>query len=376
MSSMPAHGGGPGPDASRDAAEPSVELVGTGPEFDVLQRRIARVARSDATVLVQGETGTGKEAVARRIHALSARRDGPFVVADFAALNENLFQSELFGHEQGSFTGATRQKSGLFDQAAGGTLFLDEIGEASALVQGGLLRVLESRSVRRVGATEEHTLDVRLISATNRDLARLVAAGRFRQDLYYRLSTVIFQLEPLRERKSEIPRLVEHHVARLNQRLGLHRKVSPEALLALAAWPWPGNVRELQHVLEGALVMAEGDVLRPEDLPLEASKLAPLGASPGTALLPHAAPHPPGTTVHKAPTPPALHPLPAGEPQEPWEPLTLAELERRHIARVLHSVGGKRSLAAQLLGISERSLYRRLHALGAALDADDAHAHH
>ncbi|HET8540038.1 MAG TPA: sigma-54 dependent transcriptional regulator [Anaeromyxobacter sp.] len=298
------------------------EIVGAGAEFDDLQRLIARVAASESTVLVRGETGTGKELVARSIHRLSRRREEPFVVVDCAALTESLLQSELFGHEQGAFTGATKRKHGLFEAADGGTVFLDEIGDVSPAVQAALLRVLETSTFRHVGGTQQVKVDVRLVAATNRALERLVDEGQFRRDLYFRLNAIKIELKPLRQRRSEIPALVEHFVALHNARHGTRKSCSPAAERVLVAYEWPGNVRQLRHVVERALVLADGSEFTPADLPPElgetTSRLSDRGA------------------------------------------LTLAEMEKRHIARVLAEVGGHRARAAQLLGISERNLYRKI----------------
>ncbi len=303
------------------------ELVGTGPAFEELSRLLPRVAASDSTVLVRGETGTGKELVARSIHRMSPRRDQPFVVVDCAALHENLLQSELFGHEQGAFTGATRRKHGLFEAADGGTVFLDEIGDVSPAVQAGLLRVLETSTFRHLGGTREVRVDVRLVAATNRGLERLMAEGRFRRDLFFRLNAIHIELPPLRQRRDEIPVLVQHFLALHNARHGTDTTVSPAAGQLLLRHDWPGNVRELRHAVERALVLAERGQVRPADLPPELRQAA-AGASP-----------------------------------EGGAPPTLAEVERAHIARVLAQVGGHRARAAQVLGISERNLYRRIHEL-------------
>jgi DNA-binding NtrC family response regulator len=304
-----------------------LDLVGVGPAFEDLRKLVAKVAPSDSTVLVRGETGTGKELVARGIHRLSPRRDRPFVVVDCAALHENLLQSELFGHEQGAFTGAARRKHGLFEAADGGTIFLDEIGDVSPAVQAGLLRVLETSSFRHLGGTQEVRVDVRLVAATNRALERLMAEGKFRQDLFFRLSAIHIEIPPLRQRRNDIPVLVEHFVAQHNARHGTRKGISPAAIEVLLHYDWPGNVRELRHVVERALVLADGDLIRPRDLPAELRQAAGRIGMDG----------------------------------EKAASLALAEVERRHIARVLAQVGGHRARAAQLLGISERNLYRRIH---------------
>ncbi len=300
------------------------ELIGLDPSFEELRRFLAKVAASDSTVLVRGETGTGKELVARHLHAMSPRRDRPFVVVDCGALQESLLQSELFGHEQGAFTGATKRKHGHFEAADGGTVFLDEIGDVSPAVQAGLLRVLETGSFRHVGGTEEVRVDVRLLAATNRALERLMGEGKFRRDLYFRLNAIHFEIPPLRKRRGDVPVLVQHFVAQHNARHGTRKGISPAAAEVLLRYDWPGNVRELRHVVERALVLAERDLIRPGDLPVELRQSAGLGAG--------------------------------AEPTT----LTLAAVERLQIARVLELVGGHRARAAQLLGISERNLYRRI----------------
>ena len=303
------------------------ELVGEGEAFEALRKLVAKVAASDSTTLIRGETGTGKELVARSIHRSSPRRDQPFVVVDCASLHENLLLSELFGHEQGAFTGATKRKHGLFEAADGGTVFLDEVGDVSPAVQASLLRVLETSSFRHVGGTQELRVDVRLVAATNRALERLMEEGKFRRDLFFRLNAIHVELPPLRERRREIPVLVDHFVAHHNQRHGAHKRLSPGAAEALQTYDWPGNVRQLRHVVEGSLALADGDLVGPADLPpevREAARRRGAGIEPGSLL-------------------------------------TLAEVERRHIARVLAEVGGHRARAAHLLGISERNLYRRIH---------------
>jgi DNA-binding NtrC family response regulator len=312
--------------AGLGAGSEGPDLMGGGPAFEDLRKLVAKVASSDSTVLVRGETGTGKELIARSIHRLSPRRDHPFVAVDCAALHENLLQSELFGHEQGAFTGATRRKHGLFEAADGGTIFLDEIGDVSPAVQAGLLRVLETSSFRHLGGTQEVRVDVRLVAATNRALERLIEEGKFRQDLYFRLNAIHIDIPPLRQRRSDIPVLVEHFVARHNARHGTSKGFSDAATEVLLHYDWPGNVRELRHVVERALVLADGDLIKPRDLPAELRQAAGrIGMEGETAGL------------------------------------ALAEVERRHIARVLAQVGGHRARAAQLLGISERNLYRRIH---------------
>ena len=307
--------------------DPGALFVGASPPFRQAMAMIERVAASDSTVLICGETGTGKEMAARLLHARSPRRSRPFVVVDCAALQEELLQSELFGHERGAFTGADRAKPGLFEVANGGTIFLDEVGETSQATQVKLLRVLDTSTFRHVGGTAEIRVDARVVVATNRDLAALVRQRLFREDLYYRLSTITVELPPLRQRREDIDLLAEHFVARLNERYGFSRRLGPEAMALLRGHDWPGNVRELLHAVESAAVVCEGPEILARHLP------AALRAS-----VPPSPPRPEG-----------VEPLP-----------TLQEMERAHIERALHATGGHRGNAARMLGISERSLYRKL----------------
>ena len=305
-------------------ADPGRGFVGESPPLRRMLALVERAAPTDSTVLVHGETGTGKELVAKLLHAGSQRRLRPFVVVDCGALQEELLQSELFGHERGAFTGADRAKPGLFEVANGGTIFLDEIGELSQATQVKLLRVLDGGSFRHVGGTAEIRVDARVIAATHRDLGALVRQRLFREDLFYRLSTITIELPPLRERPGDVDLLVAHALGRLQQRYELSRRVGPEALQLLRAYAWPGNVRELLHVVESAGVLCDGEIL-PEHLPAAVR-------SPGRA----------GGGV------------PAGELP------SLQELERVHVERVLAATGGHRGRAAAILGISERNLYRKI----------------
>jgi len=314
--------------------DPGSSFVGDSPEFQKMTRLVERVAPSDSTVLICGETGAGKELVAKLLHARSPRKGRPFVVVECAALQEELLQSELFGHERGSFTGADRAKPGLFEVAHGGTIFLDEIGEVSQTTQVKLLRVLDTSTFRHVGGTAEIRVDVRVIAATNRDLAGMVKEGLFREDLYYRLCTIMIDVPPLRERTEDIGLLAAHFVERLNERYGFHKRFGEEASRRLAGHDWPGNVRELMHVAEAAFVVCEGTLIRPEHLPPAFRQ----------------------TTV-----PGAAEASPAGRLP------TLRELEREHIERVLRAAGGHRGNTAKILGISERNLYRKLAEYGLLL---------
>ena len=307
-------------------------FVGASPEFQRLAQLIDRVAAAESTVLITGETGTGKGMIAKLIHARSPRRSRPFVVVECGALQESLLQSELFGHERGAFTGADREKPGLFEVAHRGTIFLDEIGEISQATQVNLLRVLDTSTFRHVGGTREIRVDVRVLAATNRELAEMVRQGRFREDLFYRLSTIALHMPPLRERRSDVELLARHFVASLNARFGTSKQLSESALAALGGYAWPGNVRELQHVVEAALVLCDGDAILPEHLPAGVRSNATAGA-------------------------PSLR-------QDPLSLPTLQQLEREHVERVLRASDGHRGNAARILGISERNLYRKLREYG------------
>ncbi len=293
-------------------------FLGDSPEFRNLLHMIDLVAPADSTVLITGETGSGKERVAKMLHARSPRRAKPFVVVDCAALQESLLQSELFGHERGAFTGADRAKPGLFEVAHGGTIFLDEIGEISQATQTKLLRVLDNSTFRHVGGAAEIHVDVRVLAATNRDMQAMVRQGHFREDLFYRLSTITVEIPPLRDRGGDIDLLARRFVDTFNERFGSAKQMSPAALDALRRHNWPGNVRELLHAIESAMVVCEG----PEILPVHLRIPKPAAQS-------------------KA--------LP-----------TLDQLERDHIRAALHSAQGHRAQAAKILGISERNLYRKL----------------
>jgi DNA-binding NtrC family response regulator len=305
-------------------------VVGRSPAMVEVYKTIARVAPGRSTVLVLGESGTGKELVARAIHEHSPRRKRPFVAVDCGALTESLLESELFGHVRGAFTGALIDKPGLFAEADGGTVFLDEIGDVTPGLQAKLLRVLQEQQVRPVGGTEWHAVDVRVVAATNRDLSAAVAAGRFREDLFYRLKVVSLALPPLRERREDVPLLVEHLVRRAAHECDKPVSgVSEAALALLCAYPWPGNVRELAHVLERGVALAQHEVLSAEDLPLEL----------------------------RQPPEPALAAAPADRP-------TLEQLKRRYVRAVLEESGGNVSRAAAVLGVDRRSLYRMLQRYG------------
>jgi DNA-binding NtrC family response regulator len=301
-------------------------FVGQSEAFCRVADLVGRIAPAEAAVLITGETGSGKEIVATLLHSRSPRREKPFVVVDCASLQESLLQSELFGHERGAFTGADRAKSGLFEVAHGGTIFLDEIGEVSLPTQVKLLRVLDTSTFRRVGGTSEIRVDVRLLAATNRDLAAMARQGLFREDLFYRLSTISLHVPPLRERNGDVELLARYFVGQLNERFGRRKQIGEAALDVLRRHDWPGNIRELKHVIEAALVVCDGDEVRPEHLPAALRRPEPAA---GANVFP-----------------------------------TLDELERDHIRRVLDSVDGHRAQAARTLGISERNLYRKLREYG------------
>ena len=310
-------------------------VLGESAEFRKVLQLVERVAATSSTVLITGETGAGKEMIAKLLHARSTRRDRPFVVVECAALQESLLQSELFGHERGACTGADRAKPGLFEVAHGGTIFLDEIGEVSQATQVKLLRVLDTSTFRHVGGTTEIHVDVRIIAATNRDLQAMVKQGLFREDLYYRLSTISVRVPPLRERRSDIALLAERFVAMLNERFGSQKRITPEALATLQRHDWPGNVRELLHVIESAIVVSDGVDIRAEHL---AGSLRAPGALSAARD--------------------------ASSPTEGGRVRTLEELERAHIESVLGLCQGHRGNAAKMLGISERNLYRKLREYG------------
>jgi two-component system, NtrC family, response regulator AtoC len=246
-------------------------LVGTSPIMADLQSEVERVARSDAKVLITGESGVGKEVVARAIHSSGPRQDHDFVAVNCAGLPETLLESELFGHVKGSFTGAYRDKPGKLEIAHKGTVFLDEVGEMTLRMQGLLLRFLETGELQKVGSDRSAAIvDVRVIAATNRSLRQLIEQGQFREDLYYRLNVIHLQIPPLRERRSDIPALIDHLNGRLtSRRPGAHISFAPDAMQAVMDYPWPGNVRELENVMERLLVTATSDVVTARDLPLE-----------------------------------------------------------------------------------------------------------
>jgi transcriptional regulator with GAF, ATPase, and Fis domain len=307
-------------------------IIGRAPALREVLQRAAKVAPTDATVLLTGESGTGKELVARAIHHGSVRSNGPFVAVNCAALPDALLESELFGHERGAFTGADRQRPGRFEQAQGGTLFLDEVGELSPAVQAKLLRVLQEREFQRVGGTATLRADVRVITATNRDLEREVAAGRFREDLFYRLNVFAVYLPPLRERGDDVLLLADYFVREIGGRMGKGEPgLSRDAREVLLQHAWPGNIRELSNAIERALIISDGGLLTAAQLAISAPR--------------------PRASAPSAPD--------RGEPRQ-----SLADWERQMVSDALHSAKGNRSRAAAMLGLTRSQLYTRLKRFG------------
>ncbi|MBF5044913.1 sigma-54-dependent Fis family transcriptional regulator [Aggregicoccus sp. 17bor-14] len=311
-------------------------MVGQSPAFRALMDTLRQAAPSSATVLLIGESGTGKELAARAVHELSPRARGPFVAINCAALPESILEAELFGVERGAFTGAVARKEGRFERASGGTLFLDEVGEMSPSAQVKLLRVLQEGEIERLGGTQTVRVDVRVVAATNKDLTREVAEGRFREDLYYRLNVVEVRIPALASRREDIPLLADaflrRHAAKNGRAL---RGFSPEATVLLESYAWPGNVRELEHAVERGVVLAKGDVVEASDLP-EGVRKGPRGSA--------------GHLV-----------IPIGTPME--------EVERRVIHETLRHTKGDKTLAARLLGIAARTIYRKLERDAAGAEA-------
>ena len=315
-------------------------IVGNSPAVRRMLEMIHTVAPSEATVLINGKSGTGKELVARAIHNQSQRKDGPWVAVNCAALTESLLESELFGHEKGAFTGADKRRDGRFLQADGGTLFLDEIGEISLLMQVKLLRAIQQREIQRVGGDATLKVDVRIVAATNRNLLDEVAAGRFREDLYYRLNVVSIQVPSLQERSEDIPLLAEHFLKVFGERNRKDVKgFTPKAMDMLIKYPWPGNVRELENAVERAVVLLFGSYVSERELPLAVTQ--------------------------------AYEQEDDAEPSAlsvPLEGATLEDVEREAILRMLDSVGDNKSEAAKRLGISRKTLHTKLKRYGQEQD--------
>lgn len=302
-------------------------IIGRSPEMEKLYRIIAKAAQSTHPVLICGESGTGKELVARSIHYSGPCHDKPFIPVDCGSLMPNLIESELFGYARGAFTGAVRAKDGLFSIAEGGTVFLDEVGELPTDLQATLLRAIQEKEIRPVGSNKKITINVRILAATNHDLEAAVAEGTFRRDLYFRLNVLTLKIPPLRERKQDIPLLIDHFLERLARASGVTRTMHEEAMKALVAYDWPGNVRELENSLERACAVSSGPVIQPSDLPSPVQNVhhhIPPEAADGPRIVP------------------------------------IAEIEKQTILRTIDQLKGDKLLAARLLGIGKTTLYRKL----------------
>jgi DNA-binding NtrC family response regulator len=310
-------------------------IIGNSPKLQEVIERVRLVAPSRATILIEGESGTGKELIAQAIHQSSPRSRGPFIAVHCAALSENLLESELFGHERGSFTGATERRIGRFESSDGGTLFLDEIGEISPSTQVKLLRFLETKAIERVGGSKPIELDVRLVAATNRNLEQLVRDGKFREDLFFRLNVVRIAMPPLRSRPEDIPLLLAHYLKLFSEENGVPPlALEPGALATLQAYPWPGNIRELRNFCENAVVLRRGGKLTEYDLEPKYR-----GGGPGAGA------------------PPATPGMPAAPDAGS---LSVEDNEKRLLREALIKARGNRTKAAKLMGVSRRTLHRKL----------------
>ena len=330
------------------AAEGTPTLIGETPSMQSVRRLIDTVAPTDAGVMILGETGTGKELIARNLHDKSHRAGHSFIPVNCGALPENLVESELFGHRKGAFTGADAHRKGLFEVANGGTLFLDEVGELDKSVQVKLLRFLESGEIRRVGENDPFRVDVRVLSATNRDLRDMIETDQFREDLFFRLNTFEIHLPPLRERKADIPALARHMLARYSHRRGggADSTLTPEAIAALTDHDWQGNIRELANAIERATILAGGGPIRPEHLPTQAP-LRRLNANPSTTT-----PSPAAASAVAGPH----FTVPEGNP-------TLRDIEMKYIQVILEKHNGNKPAASKELGISLKTLYNKINQL-------------
>ncbi len=309
------------------------EIMSVSPEMEAVKKMILKVARSTSTVLIRGESGTGKELIARAIHTQSPRADQMFQAVNCAAINENLLESELFGHEKGSFTGAHAEKKGLFEVADKGTLFLDEIGELDVSMQAKLLRALQEREIRRVGGTRAIKIDVRVVAATNRDLRAMVSDGRFRDDLYYRINVLSIDVPPLRERREDIDLLIDFFIKKHTRNTSrLVRGIDTDARRLMNDYSWPGNVRQLESAIERAILLAEGDYITVEDLPLEVRQES--------------------------------KPAPEGGFKLPHEGLVFEDMERNLILQAMDRTDYNITKAAKLLGLTFRTLQYRLEKFG------------
>jgi len=321
-------------------------LIGESPAIRKVYELINRIAATSSNVLVTGESGTGKELVAKAVHRQSPRRNAPFVVVNCAGVPESLIESELFGYKKGAFTGATANRKGLVEAAQGGTLFLDEIGELSPALQVKLLRLVQEKTVKMIGDTEDISVDVRIISATNRDLEKMVIEGTFREDLYYRLNVLPIRIPPLRERREDVPILAQHFLTKFRQAFGKDvRKISSYAMGILNNYDFPGNVRELEHIIERGVALEASSIILPDSLTLSTYK----------------------RTQYQPPSD-----VPSGFPPEGFDlDQYLAEIEKKILLQALQQTQGVKLRAAQLLGISFRSFRYRLFKYGLATDADD-----
>ena len=308
------------------ALAPGTDMIGSGPAMARVFELVKKVAPANASVVITGESGTGKEVVARAIHSLSQRKEKPFVALNCGAIPPTLIESELFGYERGAFTGADQRRLGNFELAHGGTIFLDEIGELPMEMQGKFLRVLEERKFRRLGGKSEVEVDVRVICATNRDLKEEIKKGRFREDLYFRLHVFTIHLPPLKERREDVPLLVQHFIEKFNGETGKHvQGLSPGAMAVLQGYAWPGNIRELRNTVERAMILTDGESIDEEHLPPD--------------MRPS---HQESATLR----------VPVG--------IALREVEKEYILASLQRNGGNKARTAELLGISEKTLYNKL----------------
>jgi two-component system, NtrC family, response regulator PilR len=331
-------------------------LVGESDAMQAVKQRIAKVARSMAPVLIRGESGTGKELVAQALHSNSHRADGPWVAVNCGAIPENLLEAEFFGAKKGSYTGATQDRDGYFQAARGGTLFLDEIGDLPLAMQSKLLRAIQERSVRALGSTQEDSVDVRIVSATHKDLGADVKAGRFRQDLYYRLNVIEIAVPPLRDRRGDLPALCESLLARIAQESGMPAPpLSPAVVEQLALHPLRGNVRELENLLHRAVALSDGDDLQIDFEPTEAAPLEPPEERPTTST--------PASALAPPPAPPAVLPSDLQA--------FLDQQEREILVRMLQETGFNRTATAARLGLSLRQIRYRIARLGIATPQDD-----
>jgi DNA-binding NtrC family response regulator len=322
-----------------EAKEQFGEIIGTSPKMMAVYRLIEGVATATSTVLILGESGTGKELVARAIHQRSARASRPFVAVNCAAIPKELVESELFGHVRGAFTGAQSARAGLFETAHAGTIFLDEVGDLPLPAQVKLLRTLQEGEVKRVGSDETRTVDVRVLAATNLDLAQKIAAGGFRKDLYYRLKVIEIQLPTLRERVDDVELLAYHFLQKYARRVGREvKRLSPDAMQLLRAYAWPGNVRELEHAIEHAVVLAQGDAVQPQDLPIQRARLTEA---------------PPSDAPARAPSSELDLPYPEAKRR------ALDRFDRLYVRELLKRSGGNLSEAARQAGL-DRSNFRRI----------------